>query len=105
MIQVIDNEIKQYRLPKTGKLKDGSTISGYNLLPKVTLYSLGWYDIVDKKPDYNPETHHLLFKDYEIDDINKSATKIYEVVEIKPNEFEELKEAFNELLGRGENDL
>ncbi len=32
MIQVIDGEIKQYSLPKTGTLKDGRTVSGYHLL-------------------------------------------------------------------------
>lgn len=31
MIQVINGEIKQYSLPKTGELKDGSSVSGYHL--------------------------------------------------------------------------
>ena len=34
MIQVINGEIKQYSLPKTGMLKDGSTVSGYHLCKK-----------------------------------------------------------------------
>ena len=31
-VQVINGEITQYSLPKTGVLKDGSTVSGYHLL-------------------------------------------------------------------------
>lgn len=32
MTQVIDGEIKQYSLPKTGTLKNGGSVSGYHLL-------------------------------------------------------------------------
>ena len=41
MIQVIDGKIKQYQLPKTGTLKDGSTVSGYHLLDEEILLDEG----------------------------------------------------------------
>ena len=36
-VQVINGEIPQHSLPKTGTLKNGSTVSGYHLLDEVTL--------------------------------------------------------------------
>ena len=43
MIQVIDGEIKQYNLPKSGYLKDGTSVSGYHLLSQVILKDEGWW--------------------------------------------------------------
>ena len=37
MIQVIEGKIKQYNLPKTGTLKNGSTVSGYHLLDEESI--------------------------------------------------------------------
>ena len=66
MIQVLDGEIKQYSLPKTGTLKDGSTVSGYHLLDEEILKSEGWLPLEDNLPTYNIETQHLVDEVYEI---------------------------------------
>ena len=42
MIQVINGEIKQYSLPKTGILSTGETVSGYHLLDENILKDEGW---------------------------------------------------------------
>ena len=40
LVQVINGEIAQYSLPKTGTLKNGSTVSGYHLLDEEVLLVL-----------------------------------------------------------------
>jgi hypothetical protein len=46
-------------IPKIGTLKDGSTVSGYNLLDYSVLKEEGWLPYEDIKPDYDPATHYL----------------------------------------------
>ena len=41
LVQVINGEIAQYSLPKTGTLKNGSTVSGYHLLDEEVLLDEG----------------------------------------------------------------
>ena len=66
LIQVENGEIKQYSLPKTGMLKDGSTVSGYHLLNEETLKQEGWLPLEDIYPEYDNETHYLIHDGYEI---------------------------------------
>jgi len=66
MIQLINGEIKQYRLPKTGKLKDGSTVSGYHLLDEEVLLDEGWLPLEDIQPEYDVKTQYLANDGYEI---------------------------------------
>lgn len=88
MIQVKNNEIIAYSLPKTGTLSTGETVSGYNLLPKATLKEEGWLSLDDKKPEYNPDTHYLVDDGYEI--LKTKVNKLYKVVEIpEPEQPEE----------------
>ena len=53
LVQVINGEIAQYSLPKTGVLKDGSTVSGYHLLDEEILLDEGWLPLEDNPPEYD----------------------------------------------------
>lgn len=66
MVQVIEDEIKQYSLPLVGTLKDGRTVSGYHLLDEETLRSEGWLPLEDNPPEYDMKTQYLVNDGYEI---------------------------------------
>lgn len=66
MIQVINGQITQYNLPKTGTLKDGRSVSGYNLLDEDTLKQEGWLPLEDIQPGYDAETQYLIHDGYEV---------------------------------------
>lgn len=66
MVQVINGQIAAYSLPETGTLKDGSTVSGYHLLPAEVLKSEGWLPLVDEQPTYNKITQQLEHNGYTI---------------------------------------
>jgi len=59
MIQVINEEIKQYSLPKVGTLSTGETVSGYHLLDEEILLDEGWLPLEDNPPEYDVETQYL----------------------------------------------
>ena len=105
MIQVINGEIKQYRLPKVGTLKDGSTVSGYHLLDEDTLIDEGWLSLEDNLPEYDRETQYLANDGYEIlEDKVVKKYRIEDIVEeVEPRdleaEIEELRQALDILLG------
>lgn len=108
MIQVIDGEIKKYSLPKTGILKDGSTVSGYHLLEEEVLKDEGWLPLEDIRPEYDVETQYLANDGYEI--LEDKVIKKYRIEEIPEREeprdleqeIEELRQVIDVLLG-GEN--
>ena len=110
MIQVIEGKIKQYSLPKTGVLKDGSTISGYHLLDEETLLEEGWLPLEDNPPEYDIETQYLVQDGYEI--LEDKVIKKYRIEEIPEREeprdleaeIEELRQRIDILLG-GENNV
>ena len=105
MIQVINGEIKQYSLPKTGTLKDGSTVSGYHLLDEETLKEEGWLPLEDNPPEYDTETQYLVNDGYEI--LEDKVIKKYRIDEIpereEPRDLEaevvELRETIDALIG------
>lgn len=66
MFKVIDGLIVSKKLPKTGTLKDGTTVSGYHLLPIETLTDEGWLPYEDIKPSYDLETEYIIEDGYEI---------------------------------------
>ena len=78
MIQVINEEIRQYSLPKTGILKDGRTVSGYHLLDEEVLLNEGWLPLEDNPPQYDVETQYLVQDGYEIleDKVIKKYIKV-----------------------------
>ena len=98
MIQVINGEIKQYSLPKTGILKDGRTVSGYHLLDEETLKDEGWLPLEDNPPEYDRETQYLANDGYEI--LEDKVIKKYSILDIpepQPNEIEMLNNKIAEL--------
>lgn len=44
---VVDGSIERVGLPSSGRLRDGSTVSGFNLLDPVVLAGEGWLPIVE----------------------------------------------------------
>lgn len=108
MIQVIEGKIKQYSLPKTGILKNGSTVSSYHLLDEETLREEGWLPLEDVKPEYDVGTQYLASDGYEI--LEDKVIKKYRIEEIPEKEeprdleveIEELGQIIDVLLG-GEN--
>ena len=80
MIQVIDNEIKKYNLPRVGTLANGETISGYHLLDKDILNAEGWLPLEDIQPDYDEETQYLANDGYEI--LEDKVIKKYKIEEM-----------------------
>jgi hypothetical protein len=66
MVQVIDGEIKQFRLPEVGELSDGSTVSGYHLQSLDILLSEGWLPLEDIQPEYNEDTQYIINDGFEI---------------------------------------
>ena len=98
MIQVIEGKIKQYNLPKTGTLKNGSTVSGYHLLPEEVLKQEGWLPLEDNPPEYDMETQYLTNDGYEI--LEDKVIKKYSIADIpepQPNEIEILNNKIAEL--------
>ncbi len=57
--KVASGQIVEQRLPRTGRLSDGSSVSNYHKLPTETLISEGWLPVVEDKPEYDPETELL----------------------------------------------
>ncbi len=105
MIQVINGKIAQYSLPKTGTLKNGSTVSGYHLLNEEVLLDEGWLPLEDNPPEYDEETQYLINDGYEI--LEDKVIRKYRIEEIPEREeprdleaeVEELRQIIDILLG------
>jgi len=80
LVQVINGEITQHSLPKTGTLKNGSTVSGYHLLDGETLLEEGWLPLEDVESEYDEETQYLVNDGYEI--LEDKVIKKYKVENI-----------------------
>ena len=99
-----------YSLPKTGILKDGSTVSGYHLLDEEVLLDEGWLPLEDNPPEYDVETQYLIQDGYEI--LDYKVTKKYRIGEISEREepmdleveIEELGQVIDILLGGEDNE-
>lgn len=83
MVQVKDNQIIKYNLPKTGYLSNGSSVSGYDLRmienPELAKQE-GWLPLEDIKPTYDINTQYLLDDGYEI--LTDRVIKKYKVEDI-----------------------
>ncbi|HZK00228.1 MAG TPA: hypothetical protein VFC79_09480 [Tissierellaceae bacterium] len=107
LIQVINGEITQHSLSKTGTLKNGSTVSGYHLLDEEVLLDEGWLPLEDIKPEYDEETQDLINDGYEI--LEDKVIKKYSIedipepqlseVEILNNKIAELENVIDTILG------
>jgi len=80
LVQVINGKIAQHSLPKTGTLKNGSTVSGYHLLDEEILLNEGWLPLEDIPPEYDEETQYLVNDGYEI--LEDKIVKKYKVENI-----------------------
>lgn len=103
MLKIKDNKIIEYSLPKVGTLKNGETVSGYDLLPIETLKKEGWLPLENIRPEFDWKTHDLKSDGYEILETKvKAKYKIVEIQERVPTQEEkivQLEEALNILLG------
>ena len=105
LVQVINGKIAQYSLPKTGVLKDGSTVSGYHLLDEETLLDEGWLPLEDIPPEYDEEIQYLVQDGYEV--FEDKVIKKYRIEEIPEREehrdleaeVEELRQIIDMLIG------
>ena len=84
-----NGEVKrQGNLPKSWKMKDGTTVSGFHLLDDKIHKQEGWLPVEEIKPSYNSETHYLSNPTYEI--LEDKVIKTWEVVELPPQEPDEI---------------
>lgn len=75
------NTIETVGLPPVGTLKDGRSVSNYNLLPVGTLNDEGWLEVEDVKPTYDENTHELEHRGLKYDSANNKVTTDYLVKE------------------------
>lgn len=79
---LIENgQVTKTRLPRTGTLKDGSTVSNYNLLPHDVLIAEGWLPLIDDPPETD-DKHRAVRTGYEI--YGDRVEAIYSIEEIIP---------------------
>ena len=110
MVQIEGGQIKRFNLPKTGTLKNGSTVSGYHLLDEETLKEEGWLPLEDNPPEHDEETQYLVQDGYEI--LEDKVIKKYRIEEIPEREeprdleveIEELRQIIDILLGGEDNE-
>ena len=80
-VYVENGIVKQKGLPRTGTLKDGSTVSNYNLLPHEILLAEGWLPLIDDPPETD-DKHRAVRTGYEI--YGDRVEAIYSIEEIIP---------------------
>ena len=85
---VENNVVVQVGLPKTGTLKNGSTVSNYNLLPHDVLLAEGWLPLIDEPPAVN-EGFQAVLTGYEI--YADRVETLYSIEEIIPTPLSESK--------------
>jgi len=80
-VLVEHGQVTKTRLPRTGTLKDGSTVSNYNLLPHDVLLAEGWLPLIDEPP-ITDEKHRAVITGYEI--FPDRVEAVYLIEEIIP---------------------
>lgn len=98
MLQIINNEIVKYSLPKTGTLSTGETVVNYHLLSPEILKQEGWLPLIDEPPEYDSETEYLTHDGYDIQE-NKVVKKykVEPIPEPQPDPIEKLMERLDTL--------
>lgn len=66
-VKIENGNVTEVTLPQSGVLKDGRTVSGYNLLPDAVLKAEGWLSLEQTIPSYDAETQHLEHDSYVIE--------------------------------------
>jgi hypothetical protein len=77
--KVENGQVTQIGLPTTGTLKDGRTVSNYNLLPNDILIKEGWLPCEEIKPEIT-EKQYLEIDTKEI--VKGKVIVTYKVVEM-----------------------
>ena len=77
-----NGQVTKTRLPKTGTLKDGSTVSNYNLLPHDVLLAEGWLPLIDEPPETDTK-YRAVIAGYEI--YADRVEAVYSIEEIIPS--------------------
>lgn len=80
-VLVENGEVTKTKLPKTGVLSDGRTVSNYHLLPHDILLAEGWLPLIDEMPEAE-EGYRAVKTGYEI--FVDRVEVIYEIQEIIP---------------------
>ena len=82
--KIENGNVIQVGLPESGILKDGRTVSGYNLLPTNSLKVEGWLPLEQTIPDYDAETQHIEHDSYviETDKVTETFTVCTTVIPI-----------------------
>lgn len=79
---LIENgQVTKTKLPKTGTLKNGSTVSNYHLLSHDVLLAEGWLPLIEEPPETD-EKHRLVVSGYTIYEDRVEA--VYKIEEIVP---------------------
>ena len=76
-----NGQVTKTRLPKTGTLNNGSTVSNYNLLPHDVLLAEGWLPLIDEPPETDTK-HRAVITGYEI--YADRVETLYSIEEIIP---------------------
>lgn len=76
-------EVVAPRLPRTGRLADGRTVTNYHRLPAETLNAEGWRQVVDDgPPSHDPETQRARHTGHVYDETADVVRVEYEVVDL-----------------------
>jgi len=78
--KIENGRVVSTNLPKVGILRDGSTVSGYDLLNPTILKNEGWLPLTEDKPIFDGATQYLTFDQYVIS--TGSVVARYKVVDI-----------------------
>ena len=66
MVRVINGKVVEEYLPPAGILRDGRTVSNYDLLPMEELAAEGWLPLETVIPEFDKETQYVVHDRYEI---------------------------------------
>ena len=86
MARIDNGRVTATRLPRTGRLADGRTVSNYHRLPTETLESEGWRQLVDDgPPTHDPDTHRARRTGHTYDPDDDVIRATWEIVERPPD--------------------
>lgn len=75
-VLVENGVVKKVGLPKTGLLKNGCTVSGYDTLEQSVLLDEGWLPVIDNLPTYDPGLQTIQHDGYDISETQVTARYI-----------------------------
>ena len=99
MARIDGDQVAAVRLPRTGRLADGSTVTNYPALPADVLHAEGWREVHDDgPPDHDPDTHYVT-RDLTVDgDTVRSIYTLVPLPEPEPDRLAALEDAVDTLI-------